>query len=257
MPTRAGNKGSQQGQSGTRMKNAAGGSHRTHAKARTGNAASRSESRREAAPRKSASIRRQNQEAGKNGESRGRGDAFELINMLKEDHQRVKNLLSRFESTEQPEERKRIADEAIHELEIHSEMEERLVYPLIEDEFEGETEESENPVTEAREEHHVVDLLIAELKKMKPEDNHFAAKFRVLGESVRHHIQEEESRLLPELEDTETDFGRIIEEARRMKEEQMAGAGPAGRGRSGGVRKASPARSAGRSAKTASRSRTR
>ena len=50
---------------------------------------------------------------------------------------------------------------------------------------------------EALEEHHVVHLLIAELKKMKPNSEGFDAKFTVLGESVKRHIKEEEGEMLP------------------------------------------------------------
>ena len=42
-------------------------------------------------------------------------------------------------------------------------------------------------LNEAVEEHHLVHGLIRELKKLKPSDERFEAKFNVLGELVKHH----------------------------------------------------------------------
>src|SRR5688572_8896277 len=48
---------------------------------------------------------------------------------------------------------------------------------------------------ESREEHHVVDLLIEELQQLKVNNPAYAAKMAVMEESVKHHIQEEESQM--------------------------------------------------------------
>ena len=53
-------------------------------------------------------------------------------------------------------------------------------------------------VAEGIEEHHIVKVLIAELKKLTPEDEVFTAKFKVLSENVEHHMKEEENELLPD-----------------------------------------------------------
>ena len=53
-----------------------------------------------------------------------------VIEMLKEDHQKVKELFEQFESAEGSE-RAEIAATAIMELEIHAELEEKLIYPAI------------------------------------------------------------------------------------------------------------------------------
>ena len=52
-------------------------------------------------------------------------------------------------------------------------------------------------MNEADEEHHVAKLLIAELDAMDGSESHFDAKFQVLAENVRHHIEEEEGEMLP------------------------------------------------------------
>jgi hypothetical protein len=168
-----------------------------------------------------------------------RGQANELVNLIKEDHRNVQDLFRRFESGSRPEERKQIADEVLHELGIHSEIEQRIVYPAFEGRMsEGRSGRGDKEVNEALEEHHVVQLLSDELRDMRPEDDHFAAKFKVLAENVRHHIQEEETRLLPQLSRADLDLNALAQEYRQMKDEMMAGAGSAmgTRGRSSGAR---------------------
>ena len=53
---------------------------------------------------------------------------------------------------------------------------------------------------EALEEHGIVKSLLAQLKKMKPEDETFDAKVTVLIESVEHHAGEEEDEMFPDAE---------------------------------------------------------
>ncbi len=54
-------------------------------------------------------------------------------------------------------------------------------------------------MNEANEEHHLVHVLIAELKELEPSDDTFKAKFTVLGELVKHHVKEEEGEMFPRL----------------------------------------------------------
>jgi hypothetical protein len=50
-------------------------------------------------------------------------------------------------------------------------------------------------ILEAFEEHHVVDLVLAELPQIDPEDERFHAKMTVLHELVDHHVKEEEKEM--------------------------------------------------------------
>jgi hemerythrin-like domain-containing protein len=121
--------------------------------------------------------------------------AMDPVLMLKEDHQKVKQLFEEFEQTNNSRSKQRIAREAIMELEIHAALEEQIFYPA----FEGgmQEKEAQQILAEAEEEHHVAHLLIGELKDMSADDDHFEAKFKVLAENVRHHIKEEETMMLP------------------------------------------------------------
>lgn len=119
----------------------------------------------------------------------------DALQLLREDHQKVKDLFKRFEDSDDKREKQTICDEAMMELVVHSTVEEEIFYPAVR--AENRDGESRQMMDEADEEHHVVDLLIAELGAMTSSDSHFDAKFTVLAENVKHHIQEEESEMLP------------------------------------------------------------
>ena len=96
--------------------------------------------------------------------------------MLKTDHKNVKALFAEYEDAT-PRKRQDIAQTAIRELEVHAELEERLIYPAIRKGI-GDDE----LMNEALEEHHLAHVLIDELKGLEPEDEAFAAEFTVLRE---------------------------------------------------------------------------
>jgi uncharacterized protein YecA (UPF0149 family) len=138
-----------------------------------------------------------------------------VIEMLKEDHEKVKGLFEDFESAAGREQAD-IAATAIMELEVHADLEERLIYPAIREEI------NENEMmNEAVEEHHLVHVLIKELKKLKPKDEVFQAKFKVLGELVKHHIEEEEGEMLPKAQESEVNWEKL-ETAVMKRREIMA-----------------------------------
>lgn len=112
------------------------------------------------------------------------------IAMLKEDHKKVKQLFSEFEKADGRSKR-RIVNEAILELEVHAAIEEEIFYPGVM------KAAGEEIMAEAEEEHHVAKVLMEEIKNCEPSDVHYDAKFTVLAENVKHHIQEEEKEMLP------------------------------------------------------------
>src|SRR5688500_13329199 len=120
----------------------------------------------------------------------------DAIAMLKADHDKVKELFGRFSELGDSayKTKERIAEQVFHELETHSQLEEQVFYPAVRGTGDP---EGEDLVLESTEEHHVVDVLIAELKALTPEDETFDAKFKVLCENVEHHIEEEEGEMFP------------------------------------------------------------
>ena len=139
--------------------------------------------------------------------------------LLREDHVKVKDLFERFEEAEDSESKKNIAQTAIHELKVHAAIEEEIFYPTV-----NQNIEADDLINEAKEEHHVAKLLISELEDMDAGDERFEAKFKVLAESVKHHIREEEENIFPQLEQSSVDLaslGRQIGERKLELAEEM------------------------------------
>ena len=61
-----------------------------------------------------------------------------VFDMLKKDHQKVKDLFEQFEDAEDGRTKQRIMQEAIQELEVHARLEESLIYPAIRKEIDDE-----------------------------------------------------------------------------------------------------------------------
>lgn len=176
---------------------------------------------------------------------------MDAIEMLREDHRKVKDLFERFEQAEDNAAKKQICAEALAELRVHTALEEELFYPAV-----RRVVEDEEEVDEAEEEHHVAKLLISELEDMGLGDDHFDAKFKVLAESVKHHIEEEESEMIPEAEgglDT-LDLGEKMAERKEELREEMSDGSARRRAPAARSRKRS---SGGRRQKSAGHSRAR
>ena len=125
----------------------------------------------------------------------------DAINILKDDHNKVKDLFDKFEKSKTLREKKQIVHEAIMELKIHAAIEEEIFYPALHNKH-----VDKKILNEADEEHHVAKVLIAELEIMDGTEEHFEAKFHVLSENIRHHIKEEEGDMFPEARGTDIDF---------------------------------------------------
>jgi hemerythrin-like domain-containing protein len=139
------------------------------------------------------------------------------IDMLREDHRKMKELFHRFERAEEDDRKEEIADETLEELKVHTALEEEIFYPAAREQI-----DEKKRVAEAFEEHHVAKILLSELKKISSHDQRFEAKYKVLAESVKRHIQEEESKLFPMLEDSlnADELGQEMEERKEKLEQE-------------------------------------
>ena len=140
------------------------------------------------------------------------GNIFE---MLKTDHRHVQDLFTRFEDADKRA-RATIAEETLTALEVHAAIEEELVYPAV-----AEVVEEEDIVNEAKEEHHVAKFLIKELRKMDAGSEEFATKFKVLGEIVGHHIEEEEGEMFPQAQEGGLEPDPLWQKVMKRKEKLM------------------------------------
>ena len=120
----------------------------------------------------------------------------DAIVLLKEDHKEVKRLFRDFEKAGDDTDRKgELVKQIIEQLTVHTYLENEVMYP----EVRRLLPDLEDDVLESYEEHHVADVLCAELSAMQPSDERFDAKTTVLIENVEHHIEEEESEWFPKV----------------------------------------------------------
>ena len=141
------------------------------------------------------------------------GSSNPVFEMLEKDHAKVKDLFEQFEDAKDSRSRERIIQETLLELDVHAKLEESLIYPAIRREL-----DEEDIMDEALEEHHVAHVLINELKRMGASDARYHAKFKVLGESIKHHVKEEEGTLFPKAEKADLDWERLEQKARAQKD---------------------------------------
>jgi Hemerythrin HHE cation binding domain len=112
--------------------------------------------------------------------------------LLKQQHKEVRELFKKIEKSEDAGTRRQLLGQVGQALKGHTTIEEELFYPAVR--AIG-TAKAEEMVGEAFEEHHVVDLVLAELPNVDPEDDRFEAKMTVLSELVDHHAKEEEKEM--------------------------------------------------------------
>jgi hemerythrin superfamily protein len=156
------------------------------------------------------------QTADEDRQEEAQSDGPNALEMLRKDHQKVQELFEQFEGADNRS-RQGIGNQILTELEIHATLEETLIYPAI-----REALDEDDMMDEALEEHHVVKAMIKELRKMQPKDDRYRAKFKVLSEIVKHHVEEEESEILPQAEETDLDFDALGQEALVRKEKLIA-----------------------------------
>ena len=123
----------------------------------------------------------------------------DAIVLLKNDHKEIRKLFKQFQSAgENAVQRKgEIVKEIIEALTVHTYIENEVMYPEVRKLL----PDLEDDVLESYEEHHVADVLCAELHAMEPDDEHFVAKTTVLIENVTHHVEEEEQDWFPKVRD--------------------------------------------------------
>jgi len=127
----------------------------------------------------------------------GYRSGMDAITLLKNDHQHVERLFRQYEQAgDRAYVKKRdLVDRIIEELSRHAAIEEQLFYPAARETVPG----AEDLALESVEEHHIVKWELSELETMDPHDERFDAKVRVLIETVRHHVEEEESDFFPKV----------------------------------------------------------
>jgi hypothetical protein len=135
---------------------------------------------------------------------------MDALTLIKEDHQKMRKLLSTTERGVKT--REELYATIKGELTIHEIIEEEIFYPALK-----EHPKAKDIVLEGYEEHHVVDTVMAELEGLPVDDEAWGAKAKVMKENVEHHMEEEEGEMFKQARSV---FDR--EELEQLGEEMAA-----------------------------------
>jgi hypothetical protein len=136
------------------------------------------------------------------------------IDLLEEDHQQVDGFFEEYENLQDASEKESIALKICLALTVHTQIEEEIFYPAARKAI-----ERAELIDEAIVEHASAKQLIAEIEDMEAGDELYDAKVKVLGEQVRHHVEEEEDKLFPEIKSSELDLEAL---GKKMAERKVA-----------------------------------
>ena len=152
--------------------------------------------------------------------------ASNAIEMLKEDHEKVRKLLSELaETTDRSVKgREDLLEKIKRELTIHTRLEEEIFYPAFRN---AGSKDEAKMFFEAKEEHRAVDsLVLPDLEKTKPDSPEFSGRAKVLKELVEHHAEEEEDSMFPDAKkllskDQLVTLGEQMEELKRQLQKEL------------------------------------
>jgi len=146
--------------------------------------------------------------------------AKNAVDLLIEDHDRLKSLFKKLEEVpeDQQSEREQLLAKIEKEVQIHTDLEEEIFYPA----FQKATEDHDDEmmVFEAKEEHEVVDMELPRVKRTDSSTIQFEARAKVLRELITHHLEEEEKEMFPRAKKLLTDD--ILEELAQEMEKRRA-----------------------------------
>lgn len=140
------------------------------------------------------------------------------ISLLKKDHREVEGMFDEYEQLEKDAEKLALFSKIALALKVHTQIEEEILYP----EERGEVDD--DMLDEAYVEHDGAKKLIAEIEAMKPGDDYYDAKVKVLSEYIKHHVKEEEQPggLFSQAKKGDEDLDAMGERLKARKDELMA-----------------------------------
>jgi hemerythrin superfamily protein len=141
--------------------------------------------------------------------------------LLKQDHDDVRKLFDEYDELADDdadgEERQALAEQICTMLTVHTTLEEEIFYPAA-----REAEVESDLLDEAEVEHASAKDLIAQIESMSPDDELYDAKVKVLGEYVKHHIEEEEGEMFPQCRKAKMDLAGLAEALAERKSQLLA-----------------------------------
>src|ERR1700736_5627912 len=149
---------------------------------------------------------------------------MDAIGMLIADHKKVQKAFKDFEKLKKGGSKRAKSDivrQTCADLSVHTTIEEEIFYPPARKE-----NKEMDGMDGAAVEHAGAKELIAQLESMQPADDLYDAKFTVLGESVNHHIREEQNEMFPKVRKTKLDLNALGEQMAQRRAELQSQISP-------------------------------
>jgi hemerythrin superfamily protein len=140
-----------------------------------------------------------------------------IVNEIIADHREVEGIFGDIENSSDPGNRRELVEHVITELVRHSVGEEQYLYPTARRVL----PDGEQVADHELKEHAEAEELMKELENTDEGDPKFDALVSTLIAAIRHHIEDEETDLLPRLRDAcdgaeLTELGKKFERAKKM-----------------------------------------
>ena len=123
--------------------------------------------------------------------------AGDAVDLLVDDHLKVSALFKQYETLMKKKapagQRKTLSQQICDMLKAHTAIEEEIFYPAA-----RKAGLKADLLDEADVEHASAKDLIAQLESAHPDDDHYDAKVKVLGEYITHHVVEEHTEMFPQ-----------------------------------------------------------
>jgi hemerythrin superfamily protein len=147
----------------------------------------------------------------------GRRDPL-AVSLLKKDHREVEAMFDEYEQLETDSDKLALFGKIALALKVHTQIEEEIFYPAERGEVE------DDMLDEAFVEHAGAKQLIADIEAMKPGEEYYDAKVKVLGEYIKHDVREEEQPggIFAQAKRGDEDLDAIGERLEARKKELMA-----------------------------------
>lgn len=117
---------------------------------------------------------------------------MDATKILEADHRQVEALFEQIQEAE-GEQRVALIDELATSLRGHMELEEQVVYPVME------PVTGEEDVQEGVTEHELARKALEDVVRLAPDDPGFGAALEVLQAGIEHHVKDEEDEVFPKL----------------------------------------------------------
>jgi hemerythrin superfamily protein len=164
--------------------------------------------------------------------SKASADSMDALELLEQDHREVEGYFDDYEELKDDKAKAELSEKICLALKIHTQIEEEIFYPEA-----RKATKDDDLIDEALVEHAGAKQLISQIESMEVGDDLYDAKVKVLGEQVKHHIEEEEDELFPEVESAKMDLDGLGKTMAARKVELMTElSGKKSNGRSAGRR---------------------